>query len=464
MTVRVRFAPSPTGSLHIGGARTALFNWLFARHSGGEFILRIEDTDRERSTKEYEQSIIDGMRWLGMDWDGEIFYQSQRMEIYKEQVKRLLDAGLAYPCTCTPEELEAKREQALKEGRKPKYDGTCRERPAHPDKPAAIRFRAPLEGTTEFHDICRGTISFDNRELDDLIIARSDGTPTYNFTVVVDDVTMGMTHIIRGDDHINNTPRQVLLYKALDYPVPEFAHLPMIHGPDKKKLSKRHGATSVIEYKDMGYLPDAMVNYLARLGWSHGDQEIFTRDELIKLFDLSSVGSSPSVFDTEKLGWVNSQHMAKLSDSAVAEMTAPFLQKLGLAPGDGPYASRALATERERAKTLKELAEMSAFYFRNEIEIDEKLGPKWLTGESKEKLKLVADKLKAVNEWNEAAIEAVFKSALEETGAKMLKLAQPVRVALTGTTVSPGIYEVLDVLGKERAMQRIEAALAKYPE
>ncbi|MFA4972281.1 MAG: glutamate--tRNA ligase, partial [bacterium] len=256
MKPRVRFAPSPTGALHIGGARTALFNWLFARHTGGTFVLRIEDTDVERSTKEFEQSILDGIRWLGMDWDEELTYQSQRMDLYKEHVQKLLDEGKAYPCTCTPEELEAKREKAMAEGRKPKYDGTCRKGPAHPGRPAAIRFKTPETGATSFHDICRGTISFENSELDDLIIQRSDATPTYNFTVVVDDVTMGMTHIIRGDDHINNTPRQVLLYQAFDYPIPEFAHLPMIYGPDKKKLSKRHGATSVIEYESMGYLPD----------------------------------------------------------------------------------------------------------------------------------------------------------------------------------------------------------------
>ena len=464
MSVRVRFAPSPTGSLHIGGARTALFNWLFARHTGGQFILRIEDTDRERSTKEFEQSIIDGMRWLGMDWDEDIHYQSQRMDIYKEHVKRLVDEGKAYPCTCTPEELAGKRDAAMKEGRKPKYDGTCRNGPAHPDRPAAIRFRAPQEGTTEFNDICRGTIRFENRELDDLIIARSDGTPTYNFTVVVDDVTMKMTHIIRGDDHINNTPRQVLLYNALGYPAPEFAHLPMIHGPDKKKLSKRHGATSVIEYKAMGYLPDAMVNYLARLGWSHGDQEIFTRDELVKVFDLTTVGSSPSVFDMEKLGWVNSQHMSKLADERIVELTVPFLAEMGLNVADREFAARALATERERAKTLKELAEVSAFYFRQEIAIDDNAGSKWLSGDSRKNLVLISERLKGAADWNEETIGDLFKGALEETGSKMLKLAQPVRVALTGTTVSPGIYEVLSILGKERSMKRIDAALSKYTE
>jgi glutamyl-tRNA synthetase len=460
MKPRVRFAPSPTGSLHIGGARTALFNWLFARHHGGTFILRIEDTDLERSTKEFEQSIIEGMNWLGMDWDEGPYYQTERMDLYKEHVKKLLAEGKAYRCTCTPEELEAKRAQAMAESRKPKYDGTCRNGTAHPDKPAAIRFKAPVEGITEFHDICRGKITFENKELDDLIIARSDGSPTYNFTVVVDDVTMNITHVIRGDDHINNTPRQVLLYQALGYPVPEFAHLPMIHGQDKKKLSKRHGATSVIEYEKMGYLPEAVVNYLARLGWSHGDQEIFSRDELIESFELAAVGSSPSVFDMEKLDWVNSQHMAKLSDEEIAARTEPFLKEMGLASGDRAWAARAIATERERGKTFRELAEISAFYFRDKIEIDPQAAAKWLGHESKELLKELGAKIAKLDPFDEKALAPVFDGMLKEKEIKLLALAQPVRVAMTGTTVSPGIYEVLSILGKKRVLERINHALA----
>ena len=413
MKPRVRFAPSPTGALHIGGVRTALFNWLFARHHGGTFLLRIEDTDRERSTKEFERSILDGIGWLGLDWNEEPVYQSQRMELYKEQVQKLLKDGLAYPCTCTPEELEARRQQALKQGRKPKYDGTCRTGPAHPDRPAAIRFRAPTEGTTEFHDICRGTIRFENKELDDLVIARSDGSPTYNFTAVVDDVDMKITHIIRGDDHINNTPRQVQLYQALGYPVPEFAHLPMIHGPDGKKLSKRHGTTSVMEYKQMGYIPDAMVNYLARLGWACGDQEIFTRQELIEKFDLSAVGSSPSVFDIEKLKWVNSQHMAKLTDAQLAEATLPFLEELGLAVADRDYTAQAIVTERERGKNLKEIADMSAFYFRDTIEIDPKAASKWLGKKGQTTLTAVRNRLAGLKVWDESSIASLFKELLK---------------------------------------------------
>jgi glutamyl-tRNA synthetase len=345
---RVRFAPSPTGTLHIGGARTALFNWLFARHEGGVFILRIEDTDRERSTEEHTQSILEGMKWLGLDWDEGPYHQTDRFDLYREHVDRLLKEGKAYRCYCSPEELEEKRKAMLAAGRKPKYDGTCRERTDHPDLPFAIRLKAPQTGTTAVDDICKGHVEFENKELDDLIIARSDGTPTYNFTVVVDDVTMNITHVIRGDDHLNNTPRQVLIYEALGYSTPLFAHLPMIHGPDKKKLSKRHGATSVIEYEDMGFLSDAMVNYLARLGWSYKDQEIFSREELIEKFDLSVVGKSPSIFDMEKLGWVNSQHLLKYTDDQLVDLTKPFLEKMGFKVDDKEYAAKALASERER--------------------------------------------------------------------------------------------------------------------
>ncbi|MFA5812126.1 MAG: glutamate--tRNA ligase, partial [bacterium] len=319
--------------------------------------------------------------------------------------------------------------------------------------------RAPTEGTTAFHDICRGTISFENKELDDLIIARSDGSPTYNFTVVVDDVTMKISHVIRGDDHINNTPRQVLLYEALGFSVPEFAHLPMIHGSDRKKLSKRHGAASVTEYREMGYLPEAVVNYLARLGWSSGDREIFTREELIEAFDLSGVGSAPSIFDFEKLNWVNAQHLAKRTDAELTALAEPYLTTMGLKMGNPDYASRAFATERERARNLKELAEVSAFYFRDSIEIDSKAAEKWLTGESGKRLERMRALLASQHDWSEAALAKTFEEQLAEMGCKMLELAQPLRVALTGTTASPGIYEVLSILGKERVIKRIDAAL-----
>lgn len=459
MKPRVRFAPSPTGALHIGGARTALFNWLFARHAGGMFILRVEDTDLERSTKEFEQSIIDGMKWLGMDWDEGPYYQTERTDIYKQHVQKLLDEKKAYACTCTPEEVEAQRQKAAVEGKKPKYDGTCRNGPTHPERPAVIRFRAPQDGATAFHDICRGTITTDNAEMDDLVIARSDGSPTYNFTVVVDDVTMDITHVIRGDDHINNTPRQVLLYGALGFPIPEFAHLPMIYGPDKKKLSKRHGATSVIEYEKLGYLPDAMVNYLARLGWAHGDEEIFTRDELVEKFDLPAVGGSPSIFDIEKLGWVNSQHIAKISDDKLVECLRPFLKELGIEIKDRSYAARAFATLRPRGDTLKKIAELSPFFFRDEIEIDPKAASKWLDEKGITVLKNLRVRLSALENFSEDGISKVFGEAAAETNLKLTDIAQPARVAVTGGTASPGIYEVLAILGKERVLKRIDKVM-----
>lgn len=459
MKPRVRFAPSPTGDLHIGGARTALFNWLFARHLGGEFLLRIEDTDLERSTKEFERSILDGMRWLGMSWDGDLVYQSQRMDRYKKVIETLLSQGKAYYCTCTPEELEAMRKDALSKGQKPKYDGRCRGKTSHPGKPAAVRFKTPQDGITKFDDICRGEIVFENKELDDLVIARSDGSPTYNLTVVVDDVDMGITHVIRGDDHINNTPRQIHLYQAMEYQLPIFAHLPMIFGSDKKKLSKRHGATAVTEYKDMGFLPEAMMNYLARLGWSCGDQEIFTISELVEKFELEKVGSAPSVFDIEKLKWVNFQHMNRLSNEDVTSLTIPFIEGLGLSVEENAYAVRAISTEREKAKTLRELADLSEFYFRDEIEFDDVAVQKWLNSEGVDHLKYFIDEFTKLNSFNADGIKAIFEKRLADTNEKMLKVAQPCRVALTGTTVSPGIYEVMEVLGKDRVLKRFERAI-----
>ena len=461
MTVKVRFAPSPTGTLHIGGARTALFNWLFARHNQGEFLLRVEDTDRERSTKEFEHSILAGMKWLGLDWDQAPIYQSERIELHKKQVQRLLDEGKAYYCTCSKETLDAKRQAAMKAGKKPVYDGTCRERTAKPSEPAAVRFKGPKKGTTTYKDLCRGPISFENKELDDLIIARSDGTPTYNFVVVVDDAEMKITHVIRGDDHINNTPRQVLLYQALGFDVPEFAHLPMIHGADKKKLSKRHGATSVIEYEEMGYLPTGMMNYLARLGWSHGDQEIFTNKELIEHFNLEAVGQSPAIFDTEKLGWVNSQHLANYTDDELLELARPHLARIGIVEFDNNYAAKALASERERGRTLKELAKISAFYFQDQVTYDEQAFSKWLAPhDGKKVLQDIYALLKNQDDYQQEKIANIFKAYLKEHKLKMPKVAQPCRVALVGTTVSPGVYEVIAILGKDKTLARIERALA----
>jgi glutamyl-tRNA synthetase len=463
MTCRVRFAPSPTGHLHIGGARTALYNWLLAKKLGGTFILRIEDTDTERSTQEYTASILEGMRWIGLNWDEGPFFQMERMNVYKAHVDDLLKRGLAYRCYCTAEELEEKRQLAMKEGRKPKYDGKCRELPVDSGqgtgKPYSIRFKAPLDGSTTVHDVVKGDVVFENKELDDLIIMRSNGTPTYNFTVVVDDVEMKITHVIRGDDHLNNTPRQILMYQAFNYPVPKFAHLPMILGADKKRLSKRFAATSVLEYKAQGYLPEALLNYLARLGWAHGDQEIFTVKEMVDAFALEDVGKAAAVFDPEKLNWVNSQHMLRYTGEEILNFTVPFLERRGLKIADRAVATKAVSSERERAKTFDELAEISAFYFRDEIIFDEKAKEKWLNDEGKKTLSVIKERLNKLSDFSDAAISDLFKKLIEETGKKMLDLAQPCRVALTGTTVSPGIYEVMAILGKETVIKRFNKAI-----
>lgn len=462
MTCRVRFAPSPTGHLHIGGARTALYNWLLARRLGGKFILRIEDTDTERSTQEYVQSIMDGMTWLGLRWDEGPFHQMERMDIYRAHVDQLMREGKAYRCYCTPEELEARRAAQTAAHQKPKYDGRCREANSTDDsRPYCIRFKAPLEGTTIVKDVIRGEIPFENKELDDLIIMRGNNTPTYNFTVVVDDVTMKITHVIRGDDHLNNTPRQMLLYQAFNYPAPTFAHLPMILGPDKKKLSKRHAATSVVSYRDMGYLSEALLNYLARLGWSHGDQELFSLMEMIDAFDLEHVGKSAAVFDIEKLNWVNQQHIKKLSDAELTHMCVPFFQKEDIAWDDQTLAIAAVHLERERAKTLVDLVNQCKFYFADHVTFDEAAKTKWLTADGKKLLETVHTRLSALEPFNEQTIGAIFKQLVEETGLKMVNLAQPCRVALCGSTVSPGIYEVMAVLGKSATLKRLQTALSQ---
>jgi glutamyl-tRNA synthetase len=464
--VRTRFAPSPTGYLHIGGARTALFNYLFARHSGGKFILRIEDTDRERSTPEAIKAILDAMEWLGLDYDEGPFFQTQRYPNYKEKIQELLANGNAYPCTCSSEELDRKRKLAMKEKRKPAYDGTCRPPPGTiaplpTDKPFTVRFRSPREGSTMVEDIVKGDVLFDNRELDDLIIARSDGTPTYNFCVVVDDIEMAITHIIRGDDHLANTPRQIQLYQAFGAELPRFAHVPLILGTDKARLSKRHGATSVTAYRDMGYLPEAVVNYLVRLGWSHGDQEIFSREELIEKFSLESVGKSAGVFNPEKFLWLNSHYLKTRPLNQLAKEIMPYIQAKGLPiPGDKAWLERMIRTLQERAKTLVELVDAAVYYLTDDFPHDEKAAKKFLTAEVAGPLKLLIDKLGALEDFSEATIEQAFAEVLQQTGLPMGKLAQPVRVALTGSTVSPGIHDVIAVLGKERTLHRLRFALA----
>jgi glutamyl-tRNA synthetase len=458
--VRLRFAPSPTGYLHVGGARTALFNWLLARKQGGKFILRIEDTDVARSTQESVDAILEGMSWLGLDWDEGPFYQSESFPVYREHVERLLTQGKAYRCRCTPEELEAKREVALKEGRKPKYDGTCRYLDIGPDTPSAIRFRAPQEGATAFADLIKGSISFNNEELDDLIIQRTDGTPTYNFTVVIDDATMGITTVIRGDDHINNTPRQILLYEALGYPVPQFAHVPMILGADKTRLSKRHGATSVIAYRDMGYLPEAMVNYLVRLGWSHGDQEIFSLEELIEKFDIGDVGKSAGVFNPDKLLWLNAHYIKNGDPQRLAELLVPFLKERGVERTDKPELPAVVKTLQERARTMPEMADGAVFYYKGDFDYDPQAAEKFLKPETIPVYEAVTAKLSELADLSHDGIEALFKDVCAGLGVKMGQVGPPVRVALCGGTVSPGIYEVIEVLGKEETIKRVKRAKA----
>ncbi len=467
--VRTRFAPSPTGYLHIGGARTALFNYLFARHHGGRFILRIEDTDRERSTPEAIEAILDSMQWLKLEWDEGPFYQTQRSWLYREKMNDLLANGKAYPCICTPEQLEAKRQAAQKEKRKPSYDGTCRPPegivPSLPtDKPFTIRFRSPQTGTTVVNDRVKGTVVFDNRELDDLIIARSDGTPTYNFCVVVDDIDMRITHIIRGDDHLANTPRQIQLYEALGQSLPEFAHVPLILGTDKARLSKRHGATSVTSYRDMGYFPEAVVNYLVRLGWSYGDQEVFSREELIEKFSLDAVGKSAGVFNPEKFLWLNFHYMKTTPLPEMARAILPYIEAKGYAiPGDLLWLQKMIATLRERAKTLADLVDSAHYFLSDEISIDAKAAKKFLTPDIAIPLTRLIEKLNSLNDFSEASVEQAFSAVLQELGLSMGKLAQPVRVALTGSTVSPGIHEVIAVLGRERVIKRLRSALANLP-
>jgi glutamyl-tRNA synthetase len=461
--VRSRFAPSPTGYLHIGGARTALFNFLFARHNGGKFILRIEDTDRERSTPEAIKAILDAMSWLNLDWDEGPFYQTERYPLYRQKIQLLLAEGKAYPCVCTSAELDAKRQQAQKEKRKPMYDGTCRPPegviPALPtDKPYTVRFRSPRGGSTIVDDVVKGQVVFDNHELDDLIIARSDGTPTYNFCVVVDDIDMDITHIIRGDDHLANTPRQIVLYQALGHSLPQFAHLPLILGTDKARLSKRHGATSVMAYRDMGYLPEAVLNYLVRLGWSHGDQEIFSRAELIGKFSLESVGKSAGVFNPEKFLWVNSHY---LKERLLSQLADDVVAKGYPVPQDKSWLEKMVKTLRDRSKTLVELVDSATFYLTDDIPIDEKAAKKFLTPQVRGPIAKLIEQLTGLDDFTEANIEQTFAAVLQEMGLSMGELAQPVRVALTGSTVSPGIHEVITVLGKERTLRRLSSALQR---
>jgi glutamyl-tRNA synthetase len=457
--VITRFAPSPTGYLHIGGARTALFNWLFARNRGGKFILRIEDTDMERSTEESVKAIMEAMEWLDLNWDEGPYFQTDRLDIYRDYAQRLIDSGHAYWCECTPEELEKRRSTAMAQGRKPKYEGTCRAKGLGAGPNRVLRFRTTEGGSTVLRDIIKGPIAFDNAELDDLVIVKSDGMPTYNFAVVVDDITMNVTHVIRGDDHVNNTPRQILIYRALGAKLPEFGHLPMIHGEDRSPLSKRHGATSVVEYKSMGFLPEALLNCLVRLGWSHGDQEIFSRSELIEKFTLENIGKSPGIFTMERLLWLNAHYIKEKRPEELVGLLRPFLAARNYEDRPDAYIAGAVCTLQARSHTLAEMADAARFYMVSEIELDPDAAGKFLTPEIREALVRLAGELSKLEVFDEKSLEQVFRKIAADLGMKLGKLAQPVRVALTGSTISPGLFEIIGVLGKQTVLERLKKGL-----
>lgn len=474
--VRVRFAPSPTGYLHVGGARTALYNWLFARHENGDFILRIEDTDAERSTDESTTTILEALRWLGLDWDegpevgGPVgpYRQADRLKLYHDYAQRLLDEGKAYYCTCSPDELDVRRKAALAAGTSPKYDGRCRRRgndlSGVGDRGVVVRLLVGDEGTIEIGDLVHGPIRFETGDLDDFILLRSDGMPTYNFAVVVDDVLMGITHVIRGDDHISNTPRQIVLYEALNLPIPHFAHIPMILGPDRSRLSKRHGATSVMAYQQMGYLPEAMVNYLARLGWSYGDQEIFTQDELVQYFSLERVGKTPAVFDPVKLEWLNGQYIKRASPDRLTVRLKPFWEAVGvsrdeLARRDEDWLQRVTGLFQERSRTLTELASSSRFVFEGKIERDGAVALKVLTREAKTRVRTLLAEIETLPDLTAATLESLFRAKATALGLKLVDLAQPFRVALSGKTVSPPIFPIMELMGWDAVRRRVEEAL-----
>jgi glutamyl-tRNA synthetase len=459
--VRVRFAPSPTGQLHVGGARTALFNWLFARHQGGTFILRIEDTDRSRSTDENIELIVDALRWLGLDWDEGPptagYRQTERLDLYREHAARLVKAGRAYYCDCPPEQLEAERRAAEARKETFRYPGRCRERGL---TAGALRLRIPDSGATVVHDLIHGPVTFEHRQLDDWILVRTDGTPTYNFCVVVDDVTMRISHVIRGNDHLSNTPKQVLCYEALDYQVPAFAHVSMILGPDRARLSKRHGATSVQAYREQGILPEAMVNYLARLGWSHGDQEIFTRAELVERFDIKDVSSAGAVFDQAKLEWLSHEYIKASDGARLAVLVRPFLAEAGLTAPDDDRLAAMLETLRERARTLRELVEAGRFYLERPASYEDAARARLLTPAGAERLDLLLARLGAVEPFAPPALEALYRELAAALGLKLVDLAQLTRLAVTGRTASPPLFDVLALLGRSEVLARLQAARA----
>jgi glutamyl-tRNA synthetase len=465
-TPRVRFAPSPTGYLHIGGARTALFNWLWARHAGGKFVLRIEDTDQERSTKQAEDAILEGLRWLGLDWDEGPdvggphgpYFQMQRLDLYKAYAEKLVAQGKAYACYCSREELDVLRKKAEAEKRQFRYPGTCREKPFDPSRRHVIRFRVPETGATTYDDLVKGPITTPHDTLQDEVILRADGVPLYNFGALVDDVTMKITLVARGDDHVNNTARQILMYEALGEPVPVFAHLPMILGADKTRLSKRHGATSVTAYRDMGYLPNAVVNYLARLGWSHGDDEIFTLDQLVQYFEFEDVNEAAGVFNPDKMQWVNHSWMRQLSTEELARGAVPFFQAAGLLAEDDAKLRHIVEVARERAKTFGDMVKQFR-YFYAPVQLDPKAKAKFLGPEARPVLEAIRAGIASLAALDTEPLERLFNSTAEGRGVAIGKIAQPVRVALTGGTASPGIYDVVQILGKPETLKRLDDAI-----
>jgi len=460
--VRTRFAPSPTGYLHIGGARTALFSWAYARKHGGTFILRVEDTDLERSTPESVQAILDSMAWLNLEYDEGPFFQMQRMPRYKQVIQQLLDQGHAYHCYCSKEELEAMREAQRAKGEKPRYDGRCRQRTTsvHGVNPV-VRFKNPLDGEVIIDDLVKGRVVVGNKELDDLIIARGDGTPTYNFCVVVDDWDMAITHVIRGDDHLNNTPRQINILQALGVPLPQYAHVPMILGHDGERLSKRHGAVSVMQYFEEGYLPEALLNYLARLGWAHGDEEIFSLDQLVQWFELDAISKSAAKFDPEKLSWVNQQYLKAADNARLVELARPFMAQDCCDPAHGPDTAQVFGLLKERVSTLKELAD-AAVYFYRPIEAHADLRRQHLTAAVKPALEALAMRLEGT-EWQRAALSALIKEICAAHGLKMPQIAMPLRVMITGEAQTPSIDAVMALIGRDEVLRRLRDHLRRYP-
>ena len=463
MKVKTRFAPSPTGFLHVGGARTALYSWLFTRHHQGEFVLRIEDTDLERSTQEAIDAIIEGMNWLGLSWDEGPYYQTKRFDRYNAVIDEMLADGRAYKCYCSRERLDALREEQMAKGEKPRYDGRCRDSHEHhaADEPCVIRFRNPQEGVVSFDDHVRGHIEFANNELDDLIIRRTDGAPTYNFCVVIDDWDMEITHVVRGEDHVNNTPRQINIYKALGAPVPEFAHVSMILGDDGTKLSKRHGAVGVMQYRDDGYLPEALLNYLVRLGWSHGDQEVFSMAEMISLFSLDAIGKSASAFNTDKLKWLNNHYIRTLEPSYVAKHLEWHMAEQKIDYAAGPALTEVVTLLAERCQTLVELAAQSRYFYEEYEAIDEAAAKKHLKAAAREPLALIRDKLAALGEWEVEPLHHVIQATADELGLGMGKVGMPLRVAVTGLGQSPSIDAVMKLVGRERVLARLDKVIAQ---